>query len=254
MTLWFDTLPCPDSRLRRLDPRWKLAAFLLAICAVALLRTVPGAVVGFGGALALAGLARLPGRWFAARLGAVAALLILFGALPPFLIRDEASSRALGPVTMSLLGARVALLLCLNGLTVVTIALVVLATASFTANVQAARALHVPGLLVQLALLTYRYLFVLSAELDRLRIALRVRGYRNRASRHSYRTVARVAGTLLVRSYERAERVSQAMRCRGFAGQWHSLTPFHTTTADVCFFLGVVGSAAALVASERILL
>ena len=41
------------------------------------------------------------------------------------------------------------------------------------------------GLLVQLTLLSYRYLFLLADELGRLRIALRVRGYRNRVAAHS---------------------------------------------------------------------
>ena len=78
-------------------------------------------------------------------------------------------------------------------------ALVVLATAPPDATLKAAHALRVPGLIIQLALLTYRYLFLLADELGRLRTALRVRGYRNRMNRHSYRTVGHVAGTLLVR-------------------------------------------------------
>ena len=101
-----------------------------------------------------------------------------------------------------------------------------LATAPLEVTLKAAHALRVPGLLVQLALLSYRYLFVLGDELARLRVALRVRGYRHRANWHSYRTVGHVAGTLLVRGYERAERVGQAMRCRGFDGRFRSLTEF----------------------------
>jgi len=106
----------------------------------------------------------------------------------------------------------------------------------------------VPGLLVQLALLSYRYLFVLAEELSRLRVALRVRAFRSRVSAHSYRTIGHVAGALLVRGYERAERVGQAMRCRGFAGRFHSLAEFRTTATDVAAFALVVGCAAALLA------
>ncbi len=81
-----------------------------------------------------------------------------------------------------------------------------------------------------------------------MRIALRVRGYRNRANRHSYRTAGHVAGTLLVRGCERAERVGQAMRCRGFDGRFRSLTTFHTRPADVLAFGLITASAAALAA------
>jgi len=125
---------------------------------------------------------------------------------------------------------------------------VLLATAPLDATLKAAHTLRVPGLLVQLGLLTYRYVFVLGSELNRLRIALRVRGYRNRATRHSYRTIGHVAGTLLVRSVEQAERVGQAMRCRGFDGRFRSLTQFRTRAADVAAFLLIVGCSAGLLA------
>jgi cobalt/nickel transport system permease protein len=55
-----------------------------------------------------------------------------------------------------------------------------------------------------------------------------------------------VAGALLVRSHERAERVGQAMRCRGFDGRFRSLTAFRTRPADVTFFLLTAGAAAGL--------
>jgi cobalt/nickel transport system permease protein len=77
-----------------------------------------------------------------------------------------------------------------------------------------------------------------------------VRGFRNQASRHSYRIVGHVAGVLLVRGYERAERVGQAMRCRGFDGRFRSLAEFRTTPADGLFFFLVAGGAAALLAID----
>jgi cobalt/nickel transport system permease protein len=52
---------------------------------------------------------------------------------------------------------------------------------------------------------------------------------------------------LLVRGYERGERVGQAMRCRGFDGRFRSLTAFRTRPADVLAFAVVVGGAATAV-------
>src|SRR5207237_9891052 len=111
-----------------------------------------------------------------------------------------------------------------------------------------ARTIGAPGLLVHLVLLSHRYVFVLGEELARLRIALRVRGFRNRAGVHSYRTIGHVAGTLLVRGHERAERVAQAMRCRGFDGRFRSLHAFRTRGADVLFFAAVIGGAGGVLA------
>ena len=247
MTLALSALPCPDSPMRRIDARWKLAGFVLLAVVTACLRNLAPAAVAFGGTLFLAALGRLQARWFFTRLGAAGLFLAPFVVALPLLLRDRDPFASLGTLIVPY-GLGVALLLALKALAIVTLVLVLLVPAPLDATLKAAHALHVPGLLVQLGLLTYRYLFVLAAELRRLRVALRARGYRNRATRHSYRTVGHVACTLLVRSVERAERVGQAMRCRGFDGRFRSLTSFHTRPWDVVVFLLVTGATAGLAA------
>jgi cobalt/nickel transport system permease protein len=81
---------------------------------------------------------------------------------------------------------------------------------------------------------------------------LRVRGYRNRATLHCYRTIGHLTGTLLVRSDEQAQRVSQAMRCRGFAGRFHSLATFQTTSADLLLFVLASGGSVGLLAWDHL--
>jgi cobalt/nickel transport system permease protein len=135
-----------------------------------------------------------------------------------------------------------------NLTSMISLMLVLLATTSLHNTFKAARALLAPRILVFLMLLTYRYAFLLMEEFARLRIAVRVRGFRNRANLHSYRTVGQVAGTLLVRSAERSERVGQAMRCRGFDGEFRSLADFRTRWFDVLAFASIVGYAASLLA------
>jgi cobalt/nickel transport system permease protein len=246
MTLSLEQLPCPDSPLRRLDPRWKLAALTLAAAAVAFLHTLPAATAALAGAVMLLLLARLPPRWWLGRLGLVALFLGLFAVTCPFLVLGPGPAWHLGPVVVSLYGLGVGLLLLAKGLAIVALLLVLLVTAPLDVTLKAAHSLHVPGLLVQLVLLTYRYIFVVGQELARLRVALRARGYRNRVSRHSYRTIGNVTGSLLVRSYERAERVGCAMRCRGFDGRFRALVEFHTSGADVLGFVLITGGAAGL--------
>ena len=142
------------------------------------------------------------------------------------------------------------LVFTLKTLAIFTISLALTASTPMNTTLQAAASLRVPGRLVHLAMLTHRYLFLFAAELGRLRLALRVRGYRNRPTMHCYRTIGNVAGTLLVRSSERGERVAQAMRCRGFDGRFRSLTEFCTRFADVAGFIVIAGGYGALVAWE----
>lgn len=247
MTLAFSLPTTPEpTLLSRLDARWKLAGLLFVAAIVATLHTLPVAVAAFVVALALAFLARLPRRWFVKRLGAAALFLALFALPLPWLLAGEGTIWTIGPMRLSGRGIEVAVLLTAKGLALVACFLTIQATAPLETTLQAAHSLRIPALFIQMSLLTYRYVFVLADELRRVRIALRVRGYRNRMNRHSYRTAGHVAGTLLVRGYERAERVGQAMRCRGFNGQFHSLNRFTTRRADVAAFVVFAASAMAL--------
>jgi cobalt/nickel transport system permease protein len=245
MTLALSAPPCPDSVIRRLDVRWKLAGILIVAVIAACLRHLAPALAALGIAGLLAIFSRLPGRWYLKRVGATILVLSPFLISVSLLLHDGARTFTLGGVGIPY-GLGVALLLTAKALSVLTLMLVVLATAPLDATLKAGHALCIPGVLVQLGLLTYRYLFVIAAELRRLRVALRVRGYRNRATRHGYRTVGHVAGTLLVRSLERSERVGQAMRCRGFDGRFRSLATFRTQPRDVLAFLLLTATAMGL--------
>ena len=247
MTLNLHYFPHGDSMIHRLDPRWKLAAIVLGVIGFALLRTLPAAAAALCLATALVLLSRLPLRWYVTRVAAVGIFIGLFALAMPFTVPGPDEWR-LGPVTIYLEGVLLGLRLLAKTVAILTLMLVLLATTRLEETFKAAHSLRTPGLLVQLAMLTVRYTFLFGSELARMRVALRVRGYRNRASRHSYRTVGHVAGTLLVRGYERAERVGQAMCCRGFDGRFRSVTEFRTGVRDVIFFILLFSATAGLVA------
>lgn len=237
-----------DSPFARLDARWKLAALVLAAFAVAALRSAVVLAVALGLALSLAAVARVPGRWFRDRVGMLLLSLAPFLVLLPLTVDRGGPSTEVWGLTVSADGLVAAAELIGRTAAIVTLMLVLLASAPLHVTLRAARHFYVPGLLVQLTLLSYRYIFLLLDELNRLRVAVRVRGFRGRANRHSYRTVGRVAGTLLVRGAERAERVAQAMRCRGFDGRFRTLHTFRSAPADVLLFALVVGAAGGLAA------
>jgi len=242
-------IPAPGaSPLQRLDPRWRLAAVLCGTCSVVLLQTPPPALTALAAALSLVLLGRLPLRWVGVRLGAALILPAFFVLWLPLAIQPGHVVWDVGGVAISATGLAHAITLLAKAACVVTLMLVLLATAPVHETFKAAQSLYIPGWLVHLALLSYRYVFLLGDEFGRLRTALRVRGYRNRASLHSYRTIGQVAGTLLVRGHERSERVAQAMRCRGFDGHFRSLHDFQTRGADVLFFAAAIITAGCLLA------
>jgi cobalt/nickel transport system permease protein len=63
-----------------------------------------------------------------------------------------------------------------------------------------------------------RYLEVVTGELQRMRVARASRGFDARNPRH-WPVLARSAGALFIRSYERGERVHLAMLSRGYTGR-----------------------------------
>src|SRR5262245_10803680 len=155
MSVAFAVPPCPDSPLRRIDPRWKLAGFSLALVAASLLHDPLTAGVALAGSLFLAWLGRLPLSWYLERLG----LLLIF--LAPFVLTIPLFT----PGESWLPGVLLSLVVTAKGLTLLTLALVLTTSAPLPDTLKAAHALRVPGLLVQLVALTYRYAFLLAAEL-----------------------------------------------------------------------------------------
>lgn len=220
------------SPLDKFDPRWKIVSVLILAAAVAVLHDLVAILVACIAAMLLALWARIPRRWFARRLASVSILLALFLVWLPFL--EPGPVWTIGPLAISRTGVALAGILLFKAWTLVALFLTLWATASPGSTLKAAQMLYIPGIVLHLFALTYRYFHLFAEELGRIRMALRVRGFRNRATVHSYRVVGNVAGILLLRSYERAERLGQAMRCRGFDGKYRSLFPLRTQVRDVC--------------------
>ena len=222
----------PDSPVARWDGRWKLAALGLLVVGVSLLSNHWPTATAFVMAIVLAVAARLPASVLVGRL-----LLLMLGLIPVWLVLPFTADD--GVLTATTLSLRL--------LAIGTVGLVLLRSAPLPVTLAAAHRLFVPGVLIQVSQLAYRYAFLFFDEARRLRIALKVRGFRARTSAHTYRTTGHSVGTLLVRGGDRAERVADAMRCRGFDGRFHCLHRFETTTADVFAFLLIVSLTAALV-------
>ena len=82
--------------------------------------------------------------------------------------------------------------------------------------------LRVPPMITAIAGFMVRYLEVIVEELGRMRTAMTARAYQPRWVWDAG-PIASSAGALFIRSYERGERVYQAMLARGFTGTMPSL-------------------------------
>ncbi|CAI9408777.1 cobalt ECF transporter T component CbiQ [Nocardioides sp. T2.26MG-1] len=78
--------------------------------------------------------------------------------------------------------------------------------------------LRLPSQLVQIMAFMVRYLDVVTGEMQRMKVARESRGFSARDPRQ-WPVLARSAGALFIRSYERGERVHLAMLSRGYTGR-----------------------------------
>lgn len=230
----------PASPLARWDARWKLAALLFAAFGTASLDHLNPSVTAFSIGLLLLAMAQLPGRWVCRQLGLFGLAALPFVIVLPFSLDLTGPGWNIGPVHISERGLDVGLAIFCRCEAIGCLTLVLLGTAPFHLTLAAANKLMVPGVLVMLLGLAYRYTHLLSEEYRRVRIALRTRGFRVHANRHGYSTLGHVIGATLVRGSDRAERVTAAMRCRGFDGTFRTTITFRTTACDVISFLLVV--------------
>lgn len=146
-----------------------------------------------------------------------------------------ATAYQLGPLSITTEGLRLALLITLKSNAILCSIIAMISTIPVQDLGPALQRLKVPGKICHILLFTYRYIFVIYQEYTTMRQAMSARGFKPKTNSHTYRSYAWLVGMLLVKSWDRAERVHSAMCCRGFRGRFYTLTTFSTSTKDYIF-------------------
>lgn len=226
-----------DSLVHRLDPRVKLLATCLYSVVIATAPDVSVVLAGFPFVLVFLALARLPLKKLALRFAVVNGFIFFLWLIIPFTTKGGPVFH-IGPLVATDAGLRLALLITLKSNAIIGCVLWGLATSRIFDLAHSLMHLKVPGRLVHLIFLTHRYLFVVQGEFKRLRTAMKVRGFSPGTNLHTYKSYANLVGMLLVNSFDRSERVYQAMKLRGYEeGELWLLKHFHFGRADAAVIL-----------------
>ena len=134
-------------------------------------------------------------------------------------------------------GLRMAELIALKSNGILFCFLALLATSTTVSLGHGLEKLGIPRKLIFLLLFSYRQLFIIHQEYKRLQRAAKLRGFVPANSLHTYRTYAYLFAMTLVKSWNRSERVQQAMVLRGFNGRLIPLNQPHPTGIDYCFLI-----------------
>jgi cobalt/nickel transport system permease protein len=231
---------------RDIDPRARILATVAFAVVTASLHDVAPIAAALAVAIGAALLSGLGVVQLARRLVILEGFMVLLLCLLPFTVPGR-TLLAIGPFAASAEGLSLAVAIALKAGAVVVAILSQLGTLEPARLGHGLARLGVPRKLVAVLLLTVRYVSVFEDEYRRLRRAMQARGFEARSSRHTWRSLGWLLGMLLVRSNDRAARVLQAMKCRGFNGRFHIIADLAFTRADAAYlglgFIIVAGLA-----------
>jgi cobalt/nickel transport system permease protein len=227
-----ETFDAENSVISRLDPRTRIISAVLFSVAVAVSTQFNTLLAAFILSLFFVGISKLNLKTMAKRVAVVNGFILLLWVVLP-LTFDGTDIFSIGPFSVKREGVMLAAAVTLksNAILLCFISLVVPVPTFILGH--ALSRLKVPEKIIYLMLLTYRYLFVIEQEYQRLSTAARVRCFYPKTGLHTYKTYACIIGMIFIRAFEHAERVHQAMRCRGFSGKFFSLYKFSFGRTDV---------------------
>jgi len=234
-----EILALGHSPVHRLHPMAKLLTTVLYIIAVVSFppQNVSG-LVAFGIYPAvMMPLSGTPYRPLCKRLLAALPFPLLGGLSNLFL--SKGAVFYLGPLLITA-GMIAFLSILLKTLLSVFAVLILISTTPFADVARQLSILRVPKALCLQLVMTYRYLSVLLTEAGGMYTAYTLRA--PQAKGIHIRDMGSFLGQLILRSFDRAERVYRAMVCRGFTGIYHSGTQRRLRPADGIFLIISAGS------------
>ncbi|MCM2265575.1 MAG: cobalt ECF transporter T component CbiQ [Desulfuromonadales bacterium] len=230
-----DLLAMQESAVHRLDPRAKvLTTLVFIVCVVSFGRYEVAAMLPFClYPLALLALGDLPTGYIARKVMVVIPFAVMVGLFNPLF--DRQVLLQLGP--LDIWGGWLSCLsIIVRTILTVAAAVTLVAITGFPAICEALERLGMPRVFAVQLLFLYRYIFVLTDEGGRVARARQLRscGKRGQGLRH----FGPLLGHLLLRTWERAERIHMAMLARGFTGEVHARRRGRFGGREVLFLLG----------------
>ncbi|MDY6791454.1 MAG: cobalt ECF transporter T component CbiQ [Thermodesulfobacteriota bacterium] len=216
------------ARINQVSPTTR-GVFAIAYCfIVALSYRFPALFTAVFVSLLMVCLSGLSLYAVAKRLAVVNGLILLIWLILPFTYSGE-SVFNMGPLAITRPGIILSAQITLKSNAILLAVMALLSSMSLVTMGHTLSRLRIPQKLVFLFLMTVRYIFVIENEYQRLVRAIKIRGFKPGTNIHTYKTYAYLIGIIFVRASARAQRVHQAMMCRGFKGKFYSLYKFSST-------------------------
>lgn len=220
-----------ESLVHKIDPRAKIVAAVVFSLVTAVSQSVVASASALVFPLTLIALSRISLKVVVRRLIFINGLIVFLWIFLPFTTPGD-PVYSMGPLVATREGLVHALLLTLKSNAIIMAMMVLLGTSPVFNLVHALSHMAVPDKLVHMFFFCFRYVHVVADEYHALVEAAKVRGFRPGTNLHTYRTYGNFVGMLLVRSFDRARRIMDAMKCRGFVGKFYVLHHYEMRTND----------------------
>ncbi|MBR1368223.1 cobalt ABC transporter permease [Methanocalculus chunghsingensis] len=234
-----------NSPIHNLEPRVKILSFTILIFSVVFVLNIQAALLGLTMAAIILIISRLPISFMIRRSKVILIFILPILLLMPLTVSGTSLWSA-GPITFSEEGLSLALLITIRALAAITLVLTLLGTQKIETTLKALSLLKVPGVIIQMLFFTYRYIYVIMDEFLQIWSSMRSKGYAFRLNRYGLSIIGNLIGMLLVKSYERAERVYRGMEAKGYRGNHISSAPFTIQATDYGAGLLLIAIAGAL--------
>lgn len=194
----------------------KLIGLLTLIFSFAVIQKLTLLIPMIGVTLLFYLLSKLPFSFLLNRLRYPGLFIIATVILLPF-ISGKTVIFSIGFLSIKEEGIKAVLLIVIRFLCILTITLVLFNTAPFLTTLKSFQRLGLSSIIIDMMLLTYRYLDEIKDRLITMKRALQLRGFQPKnISKRNLQIVASLLGTLLVRSYNQSQIVYEAMILRGY--------------------------------------
>lgn len=226
------------------DGRLRIVSLAVLAVSIATLTSLGAGLVALAIALILVYISRIPIGFVLRRLRWVLMFVGVLFAVLLFTVRGTPVVDF--GIVISREGVELGALVLVRALSITLLMIPMFGTSAFHESLKAFEQLGVPPKLVQLVLFTYRYLFLFSEESRRILVAARSRGWAAKMTLSGISMAGNIVGMLLVRSFERTERVHSAMLSRGYEGRVAMIGEFKLHARDWLKGLLVVAAAGGL--------
>jgi len=248
-SVYAEEIAAQPGLLQGIDPRVKLASFLLGVASVLFVRHLSVMASLYALTLIAACFSRIPLGFFLKRVWVFVPIFTGFIAVPilfspaspgtPLLVlwhwRDGT------PFAITDNGLWIAGLLVLRVATSVSLAVLLILTTPWAHILKALRVFGVPRIFVLTLEMTYRYIFLFIDIIEAEHLAKESRTIRPASVRADRQWAASRIGHLFLRSRKMGEDVYLAMLSRGYSGEAKLYTPFRLQRRDVAAL--VVGAS-----------